>query len=177
MTTRGGTSYQPMLNLEDETQPSRFDQMFAMLQSFQSSQEDMRVNLNNINKRLGNLGHTSPQRTPKVIPHPGPQVHILRETNPDNQMCGNVQRYAPSFDGSLDPNKFLNWLIEIEDYFEYHQLEDDRQVGLARMKLEGQARNFWRNQERLFRRQFRDQSITWADMKRFLRDQYLPLSY
>ena len=47
---------------------------------------------------------------------------------------------------SLDPNKFLNWLIEIEDYFEYHQFEDDRRVGLARMKLEGQAKNFWRNQ-------------------------------
>ena len=92
-------------------------------------------------------------------------------------MCGNVRRYAPSFDGSLDPNKILNWLIEIEDYFEYHQLEDDRRVGLARMKLEGQARNFWRNQERLFRRQFRDQSITWAEMIRRLRDQYISLSH
>ena len=106
MTTRGGTYYQPMLNLEDETQPSRFDKMFAMLQSFQSSQEEMRVNMNNINKRLENLCHTPPQGTPKVIPHPGPEVHILRETNPDNQMCGNVRHYAPSFDGSLDPKNF-----------------------------------------------------------------------
>ena len=56
-------------------------------------------------------------------------------------------------------------------------MEDDCWVGLARMKLEGQARNFWRNQERLFKRQFRDQLITWADMKRILGDQYLPLSY
>ena len=151
--------------------------MFAMLQSFQSSQEEMRVNLNNINKRLGNLGHTPPQGTPKVIPDPEPQVHIIRETDSDNQMCRNVQSYAPSFDGSLDPNTILNWLIEIEDYFEYHQFEDDHHVGLARMKLEGQARNFWRNQERLFRRQFRDQSITWAEMIRRLRDQYIPLSH
>ena len=92
-------------------------------------------------------------------------------------MCGNVRSYAPSFDGSLDPNKFLNWLIEIEDYFEYHQLEGDRHVGLAKMKLEGQARNFWRNQECFFRHQFRDQSITWAEMKRRSRDQYIPLSH
>ena len=67
----------------------------------------MRVNLNNINKRLENLGHTPPQGIPKVIPDLKPQVHILRETNPDNRMCGNVQIDAPSFDGSLDPNKFL----------------------------------------------------------------------
>ena len=145
MTTRGGTFYQPMPNPEDETQPSQFDQMFAMLQSFQSSQEDMRVNLNNINKRLENLGHTPPQRPPKVIPDQEPQVHILKEVNSDNRICGNVRIYAPSFDGSLEPNKNLNWLIKIEDYFEYHQFEDDRRVGLARMKLEGQARNFLRN--------------------------------
>ena len=102
----------------------------------------MRVNLNNINKRLGNLGHTPPQGILKVIPDPEPQVHILRETNLDNRMCGNVRSYASNFDGSLDPNKFLDWLTEIEDYCEYYQMEDDRRVGLARMKLEGQARNF-----------------------------------
>ena len=159
-----------MPNPEDETQPSRFDHMFAMLQSFQSSQEEMRVNLNNINKRLGNLGHTPPQGIPKVIPDPEPQVYILRETNPDNRMCGNVRIDAPSFDGSLDPNKFFNWLTEFKEYCEYHKMKDDRWVGLARMKLEGQARNFWRNQEHLFRRQFRDQSITWAELKRSLRN-------
>ena len=137
----------------------------------------MIVNLNNINKRLVNLDQTPPQGISKVIPDPEPQVHILRETNLDNRMCGNVRIDAPSFDGSLDPNKFLDWLTEFEEYCEYHKMEDDRWVGLARMKLEGQARNFWRNQECLFRRQFQDQSITWADMKRILRDQYLPLSY
>ena len=56
-------------------------------------------------------------------------------------------------------------------------MEDDRRVGLARMKLEGQARNFWTNQECLLRHRLRNQPITWAEMKRSLRDQYLSLSY
>ena len=86
--------------------------MFAMFQSFQ---EEMRVSLNNINNRLENLGHTPPQRPPKVILDQEPQVHILKEVSPDNRVCGNVRSYASSFDGSLDPNKILNWIIEIED--------------------------------------------------------------
>ena len=45
------------------------------------------------------------------------------------------------------------------------------------MKLKGQARNFWRNQERFLRRQLKGQPITWAKMKRSLIDQYIPLSH
>ena len=75
-------------------------------------------------------------------------------------MRKNIRMDAPSFDGSLDPIKFLDWLTEMEDYCEYYQLEDDRRVGLFRMKLEDQARNFWRNQEFLLRRRLRNRSIT-----------------
>ena len=92
-------------------------------------------------------------------------------------MYGNVKSDAPNFDGSLEPHKILNWLTEFENYCEHHQMEDDRRVGLAKMKLEGQARNFWRNQERFLRHQLKDQPITWAKMKRSLRDQYIPLSH
>ena len=134
MTTRTGTPYQPMSNTNSENQFSnQTDPMLAMLQSFH---DEMRASLNNINKRLENLG------TPKVIPDPESQVHILRETNLDNRMCDNIRIVAPSFDGNLDPNKFLNWLTEFEEYYKYHKMEDDHWVGLARMKLEGQARNF-----------------------------------
>ena len=52
----------------------------------------------------------------------------------------NVKVDAPRFDGTLDPIKFLDWLNEIEDYFEWYGLDDARRVGLAKMKLLGQAR-------------------------------------
>ena len=56
-------------------------------------------------------------------------------------MCGNVISDAPNFDGSLEPNKFLNWLTEFENYCKHHQMEDDGRVGLAKMKLEGEIKN------------------------------------
>ena len=62
-----------------------------------------------------------------------------RDAYRDDPVLRNVRVDAPSFDGTLDSIKFLDGLSEIEDYFEWHGLEDDRRVGLAKMKLLGQA--------------------------------------
>ena len=70
-----------------------------------------------------------------------------RDNNQDDRVLRNVRVDAPSFDGALDPIKFLDWISEIEDYFECHGLEDDRRVGLAKMKLLGQVRTYWKNYE------------------------------
>ena len=84
---------------------------------------------------------------------------------------------APSFEGTLDPIKFLDWLNEIEDYFEWYGLEDDRRVGLAKIKLLGQARTNWKNQEHTFRQRPGHRTATWAEMKEKLKSKYLPVSY
>jgi len=84
---------------------------------------------------------------------------------------------APSFEGTLDPIKFLDWLSEIEDYFEWYGLEDDRRVGLAKIKLLGQARTYWKNQEHIFRQRPGQRTATWAEMKEKLKAKYLPVSF
>ena len=85
-----------------------------------------------------------PRINPKLIPILDSQVYIPRETNLDDRVLRNVRMDAPSFDYSLDPIKFLDWVTLIEYYFECYQLEDDRHVGLAKMELQGQAQNYWR---------------------------------
>ena len=145
MTTRRGTPDQNMSSPNNGNFTlTQLDRLMKMMQDFK---DEMRTSLADINNGVGNLEQkqTQPRRNPEVIPNLEPQFHILRETNLANQMRRNFQIDAPSFDGSLDPNKFLDWLTEIEDYCEYHQLRDDHRVGLVRMKLEDQVRNFWRN--------------------------------
>ena len=106
MTTRGGNSYQSMPNPEDETQPSRSDQMLAMLQS---SQEDMRASMLNLTNRMDQLEHNKghPRVNPEVTPIPAHQAYFSRDTHSDDRMLRNVRLDAP-FDGSLDPIKFLD---------------------------------------------------------------------
>ena len=99
--------------------------------------------------RLAVLEQGQPQQVQAIIPNEPDQPG--RDTNRDDQVLRNVRVDAPSFDGTLDPIKFLDWLSKIEDYFEWYGLEDDRRVGLAKMKLLGQARTYRKNQEHNFR--------------------------
>ena len=99
--------------------------------------------------RIAVLEQGQPQRVQAIIQNepdkPG------RDTNRDDRVLRNVRVDAPSFDGTLDPIKFLDWLSEMEDYLEWYGLEDERRVGLAKMKLLGQAITYWKNQEHIFR--------------------------
>ena len=44
------------------------------------------------------------------------------------------------FNGSLDPKKYMDWEVGLEEYFEWFQLPEGRRIEFAQMKLAGQAR-------------------------------------
>ena len=50
-----------------------------------------------------------------------------------------------SFDDSLDPKKYMDWEAGLDEYFDWYQLPEGRQIQFAQMKLTGQARIYWRN--------------------------------
>ena len=138
MPTRQGTSYKNMAD-SNEDPTSTLTQQMAHL-----------INLvTTMDNRIQALEQAQPQRVQAIIPNETDQPG--RDTNRDDRVLRNVRVDAPSFEGTLDPIKFLDWLSEIEDYFEWYGLEDDRRVGLAKMKLLGQARTYWKNQEHIFR--------------------------
>ncbi|GFZ18371.1 hypothetical protein Acr_27g0001100 [Actinidia rufa] len=80
---------------------------------------------------------------------------------------------APTFDGRLDPKAFTDWIREMDHFFEWYNLSDDRKVRFAKMKLISRAKLFWQSTE-----QRRQPPITdWVEMKEILREKYLPQSY
>ena len=89
-----------------------------------------------LNQRIVALEQGQPQWVQVIILNEQ-QDQPGRDTNWDDRVLRNVKVDAHSFDGTLDPIKFLEWLSEIEDYFEWYGLEDDRRVGLAKIKLLG----------------------------------------
>ena len=101
----------------------------------------MKTSLDDLNDGVGNLekNQTQPRRNPEFIPNPEPQVYIPRRINLDDRVLRNVRMDDPSFDSSLDPIKLLDWIAEMEDYFECYQL-DDRHLELDKMKLQCQFR-------------------------------------
>ena len=82
---------------------------------------------------------------------------------------------APDFDGCKDesPWIFVQWINEMEQFFEWHNWAANKKVRFAKMKLIGRAQVFWEELEYiLFIKQ--ESSITdWEDMKVKLQDEYL----
>ena len=44
------------------------------------------------------------------------------------------------FEGKVDITQFVDWLAEIEEYFNSYDMIDDQRVGFAMMKLVGLAK-------------------------------------
>ncbi|KAK8951621.1 hypothetical protein KSP39_PZI004098 [Platanthera zijinensis] len=84
---------------------------------------------------------------------------------------------APSFDGRLDPKAFSDWLLDMDHYFEWYDMSDERCVRFAKMKLTGQAKVFWISVERALGRDGYYPIARWDEMKERLKEKYLPASY
>ena len=50
---------------------------------------------------------------------------------------------VPSFDGKIDATTFSDWIVAMEDYFDWYKKSDIERVRFAKMKLIGPARKFW----------------------------------
>ena len=65
----------------------------------------------------------------------------------------------------------------LDEYFSWFQLPEGRQIQFAQMKLAGQARIYWRNLQTTVERRRETAVATWAEMKGWLREKYVPACY
>ena len=95
MPTRQGTSYNNMAD-SNEDPTSTLTQQMAHL-----------INLvTTMDNRIQALEQAQPQRVQAIIPNETDQPG--RDTNRDDRVLRNVKVDAPSFEGTLDPIKFLD---------------------------------------------------------------------
>ncbi|KAK8951705.1 hypothetical protein KSP39_PZI004648 [Platanthera zijinensis] len=101
-----------------------------------------------------------------------------RERTPvEDDLIRRLRIDAPSFDGHLDPKAFSDWILDMDHFFDWYEMTDERRVRFARMKLVGQAKMFWISVERSLEREGYYPITRWNEMKQRLRDKYLPASY
>ena len=73
-------------------------------------------------------------------PFPPQQRRGYHGVDQDERLLKSVKIDARTFEGQLDPTKFLNWLADMDHYFEWYEMNDERQVFFAKMKLVGKAK-------------------------------------
>ena len=49
----------------------------------------------------------------------------------------------PSFNGNISIEEYLDWVREVENFFDYMGTVDDKQVCLMAYKLKGRASAWW----------------------------------
>ena len=48
-----------------------------------------------------------------------------------------------TFLGKLNPKELIDWINELEEYFEYEEIEDLDRVKFVKAKLKGHAKIWW----------------------------------
>ena len=49
------------------------------------------------------------------------------------------------------PKFFFDWTLDMNHYFNWYDMSDERRILFANMKLIGQARQYWTNVEKLMK--------------------------
>ena len=90
-----------------------------------------------------------------------------------------VRTEVPDFEGKVDATQFANWMVAIEEYFNWYNMMDDQKVRFAKMKLVGLAKVWWTKVEAHIRRMGLPPVSPWQEMemKAKLQEKYMPTNY
>lgn len=82
-----------------------------------------------------------------------------------------------TYDGSLSADVLLDWLSEVNKYFEFEETSEDKQVKFAATKLKGHASLWWDNIQAERRRLNKQPIKKWSRMEAKLKEKFLPKDY
>lgn len=70
---------------------------------------------------------------------------IIKNVDDFNDPSKRIKVEAPTYDDIYNPNKFLNWLVQINEFFNWYKINDYQRVIFIKMKLVGHAKIYWIN--------------------------------
>ena len=83
----------------------------------------------------------------------------------------------PYFNGNLNIEEFIDWIVDIDKFFDYMRVSEEKMIKLVACRLKGGASVWW---ERLQNRRIREgkhRVRTLFRMKQLLKKDFLPLDY
>ena len=83
----------------------------------------------------------------------------------------------PEFSGQLHIKEFLDWLTEVESFFEDQNFPKRKQVKFVSRKLKGCEWAWWEQLQRMHTRLGKDHIHDCEKMKKYLKRQFLPPDY
>lgn len=84
----------------------------------------------------------------------------------------------PEFDGdTLNPEGFIDWLVAVEEVFDFKEIPENKKVSLIATRLRGRASAWWQQLKLTRERVGKPRVTTWRKMKRCMRANFIPHNY
>lgn len=83
----------------------------------------------------------------------------------------------PDYDGKLDSDELLNWISEMEKYFEYESTPVDKKAKITSTKSKGHAFLWWEHLQTDRQSRRKEKIKTWVKMVNKLKGKFLPSDY
>jgi len=131
-----------------------------------------------------NRGRNVPNRDRYRDTHRGGALELYERDNErgrhrgDNEF-GNyrLRMEIPEFNGQLHIEQFLDWISEVERFFDCMEIPDAKKVKLVVLKFKGGAAAWW-DQTTANRAKFQRRPITtWDKLKKLLKERFLPVEF
>ena len=81
------------------------------------------------------------------------------------------------FSGNLKPDELIDWINELEEYFEYEDIRDPDRVKFTKAKLKGHAKIWWQEVQLESNRRGKEKITRWEHMVDKLKKQFIPVDY
>ena len=81
------------------------------------------------------------------------------------------------FSGNLKPDELIDWINELEEYFEYEDIRDPDRVKFAKAKLKGHAKIWWQEVQLERNRRGKEKITRWDRMVDKLKKQFIPVDH
>lgn len=79
-----------------------------------------------------------------------------RVHNPEDWVLKIVKVEAPCFHGRIDQKAYSDWESDMDHYFGWYEMSEERKVRFAKMKLVSQSRLYWIDVERGLQHRFEE---------------------
>nr|GFC76679.1 reverse transcriptase domain-containing protein [Tanacetum cinerariifolium] len=111
-----------------------------------------------------------------VDDEPDPPRQNPRED--DRRWESGMRVNIPEFYGNtLNPEGFIDWLVIVEEVFEFKEVPEKKRVPLIATKLRGRASAWWQQLKLTRERVGKSRVTDWVKMKKLLRENFIPHNY
>ena len=107
-------------------------------------------------------------------------THVSVEMKMLRFVLGSISRPKPSlstYDGNLSAEGLIDWIGELDRYFDYEEVEEDKKVKLAVTRLKGHTTLWWDSVQAERKKTNKVVIKSWDRMVAKMRGKFLPKDY